>query len=51
MGETFLVTRGARFIGTWVLRELQSRGLKPVAFDVRPNDTCWQKLLRVDSAI
>lgn len=40
-----LVTGGGGFIGTWVLRELLSRGLKAVAFDVQKNDDRWQRIL------
>lgn len=40
-----LVTGGGGFIGTWVLRELLARGLKPVAFDVQKSDERWQRIL------
>ena len=40
-----LVTGGGGFIGTWVLRELLSRGLQPVAFDVQKHDERWQRVL------
>lgn len=48
MGATsncVLVTGGAGFIGTWVLRELGARGLRSVAFDLCKNDDRWQCLL------
>lgn len=44
-GETVLVTGGCGFIGTWVLRELLTCGLRPVAFDVQPNVERWQRIL------
>ena len=37
MTDSILVTGGGGFIGTWVLRELLSRGLRPVVFDVQRN--------------
>lgn len=42
---TVLVTGGGGFIGTWVLRELLSRGMRPVVFDVQKNDERWQRVL------
>ena len=50
MSESVLVTGGGGFIGTWVLRELLSRGLRPVAFDVQKNDQRWQRILGSDAA-
>lgn len=43
--ETVLVTGGCGFIGTWVLKELLDRGLRPVAFDTRANPQRWQRIL------
>ena len=43
--RTVLVTGGGGFIGTWVLRELLSRGLRPIAFDVQKNDERWQRVI------
>lgn len=43
--EAVLVTGGCGFIGTWVLRELLARGLRPVAFDVQPNPQRWERIL------
>ena len=45
MSESVLVTGGGGFIGTWVLRELLSRGLKPVVYDVQRNDERWRQVL------
>jgi nucleoside-diphosphate-sugar epimerase len=45
MSESVLVTGGGGFIGTWVLRELSSRGLRPVVFDVQKSDERWQRVL------
>ena len=50
MSESVLVTGGGGFIGTWVLRELLSRGLKPVVFDVQKNDERWRRVIGADSA-
>ena len=50
MSESVLVTGGGGFIGTWVLRELLSRGLRPVVFDVQKNDERWQRILGSDAA-
>ncbi len=50
MSESVLVTGGGGFIGTWVLRELLSRGLRPVVFDVQRNDERWQRVLGDDAA-
>ena len=35
MSEGLLVTGGAGFIGTWVLRALLQRGVRPVVYDRR----------------
>lgn len=40
-----LVTGGTGFIGTWVLRECLRRSVRTIAFDVRPNDARWQRIL------
>ncbi len=45
MNQTVLVTGGGGFIGTWVLRELLSLGLRPVVFDVQKNSERWQRIL------
>jgi UDP-glucose 4-epimerase len=45
VNETILVTGGAGFIGTWVLRELIARGACPIAFDVQRNEDRWQRIL------
>ena len=45
MSNTVLVTGGCGFIGTWVIRELLSRGLKPVAFDRQINVDRWKIIL------
>ena len=50
MSDSVLVTGGGGFIGTWVLRELLSRGLRPVVFDVQKNDERWQSILGGDTA-
>ena len=51
MSESVLVTGGGGFIGTWVLRDLLSRGLRPVVFDVQRNDERWQnRILGPDAA-
>lgn len=42
---TVLVTGGGGFIGSWVLRELLSRGIQPVVFDVQQNPDRWQKII------
>ena len=49
MSETVLVTGGGGFIGTWVLRDLLSRGLIPVVFDVQKNNERWQRILGSDA--
>ncbi len=45
MSNTVLVTGGGGFIGTWVIRELLSRGLQPVAFDRQMNSERWKSIL------
>lgn len=42
---TALVTGGGGFIGSWVLRELLSRGIQPVVFDVQQNPDRWQRII------
>jgi UDP-glucose 4-epimerase len=49
MSETVLVTGGGGFIGTWVLRDLLSRGLVPVVFDLQKNTERWQRILGPDA--
>lgn len=48
--DSVLVTGGGGFIGTWVLRELLSRGMKPVVFDVQKNDQRWHRVLGAAAA-
>lgn len=50
MTTAVLVTGGSGFIGTWVLRELLSRGMRPVAFDLRQNQERWQRVIGADAA-
>jgi nucleoside-diphosphate-sugar epimerase len=45
-----LVTGGGGFIGTWVLRELLSRKIRPVVFDLHPNPSRWQTVLGNDAS-
>jgi nucleoside-diphosphate-sugar epimerase len=45
MSEAVLVTGGGGFIGTWVLRELLARGMRPVVFDVGERPPRWQRIL------
>jgi len=45
MGDSVLVTGGSGFIGTWVLHELLSHGLRPVVFDLQRSDDRWQRVL------
>ena len=48
--DSVLVTGGGGFIGTWVLRELVSRGLRPVVFDLQRNSERWEKVLGAEAA-
>ena len=41
----FLVTGGAGFIGTWVLRELQQRGAPAVVLDIGQPPARWPRVL------
>jgi UDP-glucose 4-epimerase len=50
MSETVLVTGGGGFIGTWVLRELLSRGFTPVVLDLQKNAERWDRILGKDAA-
>jgi nucleoside-diphosphate-sugar epimerase len=45
MSGAVLVTGGSGFIGTWVLRELLARDLKPIVVDVQPPPQRWQRVL------
>ncbi|MCE9528326.1 MAG: NAD(P)-dependent oxidoreductase [Planctomycetales bacterium] len=45
MNKSVLVTGGGGFIGTWVLRELLSRGMRPVVFDLQKNAERWERVL------
>ncbi len=45
MSESVLVSGGSGFIGTWVVRELLARGLRPIVFDARRNDERWRRIL------
>jgi UDP-glucose 4-epimerase len=45
MNHTVLVTGGSGFIGTWVLRELLQRDVRPVVVDVQPAHERWQRIL------
>ena len=47
---TALVTGGAGFIGTWVLRELFARGVRPVALDLHPAPERWRAILGQDAS-
>ena len=49
MSDTVLVTGGGGFIGTWVLRELISRGLSPVVIDIQKNSERWKRILGSDA--
>ena len=48
--DSVLVTGGGGFIGTWVLRELVSRGLRAVVFDVHRNSERWERVLGTGTA-
>ncbi len=50
MSNSVLVTGGGGFIGTWVLRELLSRGLLPIAFDKQLNPARWKSILGDDAS-
>ncbi|QDU22858.1 NAD-dependent epimerase/dehydratase family protein [Urbifossiella limnaea] len=45
MRDVVLVTGGAGFVGTWVLRELLARGVSAVALDVAANPDRWRRVL------
>ena len=45
-----LVTGGSGFIGTWVLRELLSRGAGAVVVDTQPAPKRWRRVLGERSA-
>ena len=45
MNSVVLVTGGSGFIGTWVLRELLSRGVRPVVVDTQPAPARWRRVL------
>jgi UDP-glucose 4-epimerase len=45
MSEVVLVTGGGGFIGSWVLRELLSCGMRSIVFDVSSSDERWQRVL------
>jgi UDP-glucose 4-epimerase len=44
-GACVLVTGGSGFIGTWVLRELLTRGARIVVVDLQPAPQRWQRVL------
>ncbi len=46
---TVLVTGGCGFIGTWVLRELQQRGLRSIVLDAGERPPRWNRILGPDS--
>jgi UDP-glucose 4-epimerase len=50
MNNSVLVPGGGGFIGTWVLRELLSRGLRPVVFDVQRTSERWERVLGKSAA-
>lgn len=45
MGNAVLVTGGSGFVGSWVIRELLQRGMKPVVFDLHRNDERWRRVI------
>ncbi|MDA0658992.1 MAG: NAD(P)-dependent oxidoreductase [Planctomycetota bacterium] len=50
MSGSVLVTGGGGFIGTWVLRELVARGMRPVVYDMQRNSDRWRRVLGADEA-
>lgn len=50
MSDSVLVTGGSGFIGTWVLRELLQRGLRPVVLDLQKNEERWRRVVGTDAA-
>ena len=50
MSNSVLVTGGGGFIGTWVLRDLLSRGMTPEVLDIQRNDTRWDRVLGTAAA-
>ncbi len=49
MRDSVLVTGASGFIGTWVLREALSRGLRPIAFDVQRNIERWRRVIGAEA--
>lgn len=45
LNESVLVTGGSGFIGTWVVRQLLKRGVRPILYDLQPNTSRWETLL------
>lgn len=45
MSDVVLVTGGAGFVGTWVVRELLACGVGVVAFDVARNTDRWRRVI------
>lgn len=43
--ESVLVTGGAGFIGSWVLKALLERNARPIVYDLQPNEERWQRIL------
>jgi nucleoside-diphosphate-sugar epimerase len=50
MDTTVLVTGGSGFVGTWVLRDLVARGIRPVVLDVIDNPQRWRRVLGENAA-
>ncbi|MBI5761374.1 MAG: NAD(P)-dependent oxidoreductase [Planctomycetales bacterium] len=50
MVTTVLVTGGSGFVGTWVLRELLARGIRPVVLDVIDAPERWRRVLGENAA-